>query len=159
MRVQLPACAAAALAVASAVLHGGAALGMGSPWLVALTAAMVAGCLYCGWELMTRDSVRAWLLVALMNLAMIAMHLRLPAGHHSAGQPDGAHGAGGHALHPATVVAAVEVVLAAAVLFARSRTLAPSVACQSGDHDFRADPRAPRGRHAGLDVDRLPGSG
>ncbi|MEW5809307.1 MAG: hypothetical protein AB1925_07625 [Actinomycetota bacterium] len=154
----LPACAAAALAVASAVLHGGALLGLGSPWLMAVTAAMVVGCLYCGWELLTRDSVRAWLLVALMNLAMIAVHLPMAAGHHHGGAgPAGQSGeqAVGQALHPATVVAVVEVVFAAAVLFVRSRALAPVGACQSGGHE----PRALPGRHAGLDVDRLPESG
>ncbi|KMO70271.1 hypothetical protein [Mycolicibacterium chlorophenolicum] len=145
--------AAALLAVGSAVLHGGSLPGVTSPWLAALTVAMVAGCLFCAYELLTRDTVRAWVLVAVMNLAMIGAHLPMPAGHHHGGL--GAAGAA--SLHPATVVAVLEVALAAAVLFLRTRALAPTVgaACQSGPHDLGASP----GRQVGRNLDRLPESG
>lgn len=145
--------AAAALAVGSAVLHGGSLPGAANPWLAALTVTMIVGCLFCAYELLTRDTVRAWVLVAVMNLAMIGAHLPMPAGHHHSGL--GAAGAA--SLHPATVVAALEVMLAAAVLFVRTRALAPTApaACQSGPHDLGASP----GRQVGRDLDRLPGSG
>lgn len=145
--------AAALLAVGSAVLHGGSLSDTTSPWLAALTVAMIAGCLFCAYELLSRDTVRAWVLVAMMNLAMIGAHLPMPAGHHHGGL--GAAGAA--SLHPATVVAVLEVMLAAAVLFVRSRALAPTAgpACQSGTHDLGASP----GRQVGRDLDRLPESG
>ena len=135
------------------MLHGGSLPGVTNPWLAGLTVAMIAGCLFCAWELLTRDTVRAWVLVAVMNLAMIGAHLPMPAGHHHGGL--GA--AGSASLHPATAVAVVEVLLAAAVLFVRTRALAPTAAaaCQSGSHDLGASPGRPLGR----DLDRLPGSG
>jgi hypothetical protein len=39
-----------------------------------LTVAMAAGCLYCARDLWVRETLRAWILVALMNLTMIAVH-------------------------------------------------------------------------------------
>lgn len=153
MSTPIVARAAALLAAASAVLHGGALPGMTNPWLAGLTVAMIAGCLFCAGELLIRDTVRAWVLVAIMNLAMIGAHLPMPAGHHHGGLAAAAAGS----LPPATAVAVVEVLLAAAVLFVRTRALAPTVAaaCQSGPHDLGASP----GRPAGRDLDRLPGSG
>ncbi len=82
MSTPIAARAAALLAVGSAVLHGGSLAAPHRPWLAALTAVMIVGCLFCAYELLTRDTVRAWLLVALMNLAMIGVHLPMPAGHH-----------------------------------------------------------------------------
>ena len=86
--------------------------------------AMLAGCLYCAYELWRFDTMRSWVLVAVMNLAMIGVHMPMTGGHHHSG-------ALGTAVVPsvgmglATVVALVEVVVAAVVLFVRSRRLAP----------------------------------
>jgi hypothetical protein len=117
----------AVLAVSSAVLH---ALSLGhvtNPAVAVMMVAMIAGCLYCAYDLWPRGSVRAWVLVASMNLAMIAIHLPMSASHH--------HGGGGltgavpmpesAAMTLATSVAVVEVVLAAGVLWFRSRAWAP----------------------------------
>ncbi|KWX66164.1 hypothetical protein [Mycobacterium sp. NAZ190054] len=95
------------LAVTSAVLHGAS--------LSVLAVAMAAACLYCAYELGRFDSVRSWLLVAVMNIAMIGVHLPM-VGHH--GHPAAAAAT---AMGSATVVAAAEILLAAAVLYARTR--------------------------------------
>lgn len=109
--------AGALLAVSSAVLHG---ISLG-----AVALAMAAVCLYCAYELWRFDSVRSWVLVAVMNIAMIGVHLVSTGGHH--------HGAAASALAaPATVdmgvamglataVAVVEILFAATVLFVRTR--------------------------------------
>lgn len=145
----------ALLAVASAALHG-AALGPGvTPWIAALTVVMLVGCLYCAYELLTRDTVRAWVLVAVMNLAMVAVHLPMTGAHHHGAVP-GVPAALPTVMELATVVAIVEILLAATVLFVRTRALAPAVIapCQSGHHDSGGNP----GRPVGRDVDRLPES-
>jgi hypothetical protein len=140
----------ALLAVCSAVLHG-ASLGPANPRIAVLTVAMIIGCLYCAYELLTRDTVRSWVLVAMMNLVMIGAHLPMPGGHHH-----GVGTVGGSAASPmqlATVVAIGEVLLAVTVLFVRTRALTPAVVgpCQSGPHDSGTT-----GRSAGRDLDRLP---
>ena len=148
----------ALLAVSSAVLHG---ISLGSamnPWIAVLTVAMLSACLYCAYELWTRDTVRSWVLVAVMNLAMIGVHLPMTGAHH--------HSAGGvigpvstpilvaTPMQLATVVALVEVSLAATVLFFRTRALVPGLVtpCQSGAHDCGGT----TGRPAGRNLDRLP---
>src|ERR1700754_2458079 len=74
--------ACAALAVASAGLHA-TMLGHASGVIAAgLLAAMIAACLYCARELWRDGTARAWVVVALMNIAMIALHLPGPAHHH-----------------------------------------------------------------------------
>ena len=50
----------------------------------ALLATMIVACLYCARELWRDGTERAWVVVALMNLAMIALHLPAPAHHHGA---------------------------------------------------------------------------
>lgn len=137
----------ALLAVGSAALHG-ASLEPAQPGITALTVVMVAACLYCAYELWTRDTLRGWVLVAVMNLAMVAVHLPMTGVHHHGGGTAGAP----TPMQLATVVAIVEVLLAATVLFVRTRGLGPGVAvpCQSGIHDTRT------GRPAGSDLDRLP---
>ena len=49
-----------------------------------LFAAMIVACLYCARELWRDGTERAWVVVALMNLAMIALHLPAPGHHHGA---------------------------------------------------------------------------
>jgi hypothetical protein len=93
---------------------------------MALMVAMLVACLYCARDLWLHGTVRCWLLVALMNFAMIAIHLPASAAHQ--------HGAGLTAIAPvhesmimniATVVAAVEVTIAAVVLYYRTRAMRP----------------------------------
>jgi hypothetical protein len=110
--------ACAALALSSAGLHA-AMLGHASNVVAAaLLAAMIVACIYCARDLWLRGTLRAWCVVGLMNIAMIAVHLPMPAHHH------GMHGAGTQQsmlMGLATTIAAVEVTAAMAVLYYRSR--------------------------------------
>jgi hypothetical protein len=109
--------ACAVLALSSAGLHA-AMLGHVSNVLAGgLLAAMIVACVYCARDLWLRGSLRAWCVVGLMNIAMIAVHLPMPAHHHgmsSMGQQSTLMGL-------ATGVAAVEAVVAMAVLYYRTR--------------------------------------
>ncbi|AFM19793.1 hypothetical protein Mycch_5107 [Mycolicibacterium chubuense NBB4] len=114
----------ALLAVCSAALHGGSLPGSGSAWAAGVMTVMLAGCLYCAYELWRFDTTRSWVLVAVMNLAMIGVHMPMTGGHHHGGAVGTAAGLP-VAMELATVVALAEVILAAAVLFVRSRRVAP----------------------------------
>jgi len=110
--------ACAALALSSAGLHA-AMLGHASNVVAGvLLAAMIVACVYCARDLWLRGSLRAWCVVGLMNIAMIAMHMPMPAHHHgihaSAGQQSTLMGL-------ATAIAAVEAAVAMAVLYYRTR--------------------------------------
>ncbi|MGX9790656.1 hypothetical protein [Mycobacterium sp. MMS18-G62] len=91
----------------------------------ALTVVMLAACLFCARDLWARGSSRAWVLVALMNIAMIAIHSPGSAGHHHHGGAGMAAAGTPHStvMSLATAFAVVEVVVAAAVLYFRSREL------------------------------------
>ena len=100
------------LAVTSAVLHGAS--------LSVLTFAMAAACLYCAYELWRFDTVRSWVLVAVMNIAMIAVHLPLMGHHGHTATP----GAGmGTTMAVATVVAFAAVAAVGAGPLSRMRGL------------------------------------
>jgi len=110
--------ACAGLAVGSAGLHA-AMLGHASGVLAAgLLATMIAGCLYCARELWRDGTARAWVVVALMNLAMIALHLPAPGHHHG---PSNAAAPPSTLMAVATLVALTEVVAATAALYVGSR--------------------------------------
>ena len=111
--------ACAALAVGSAGLHA-AMLGHASNLLAAgLLATMIAGCLYCARELWRDGTARAWVVVALMNLAMIVLHLPAPGHHHGTSHATAAPPSTLMAV--ATLVALTEVVAATAALYVGSR--------------------------------------
>ena len=111
--------ACAALAVASAGLHA-AMLGHASSLIAAgLLTAMIVACLYCARELWRAGTARAWVVVALMNLAMIAVHLPAPAHHH--GAPIAAAPPPSTLMAVATLLAFAEVIAAAAALYVGSR--------------------------------------
>ena len=110
--------ACAALALTSAGLHA-AMLGHASNVVAGgLLAAMIVACVYCARDLWLRGTLRAWCAVGLMNIAMIAVHMPMPAHHHgihaSAGQQSTLMGL-------ATAIAAVEAAVAMAVLYYRTR--------------------------------------
>jgi hypothetical protein len=111
--------ACAALALISAGLHA-AMLGH-APNVVAAgsLAAMIGACAYCARDLWRRGSLRAWCVVGLMNIAMIAIHLPMPAHHH--GLHHGPMGQQSTLMGLATAIAAVEVIAAMAVLYFRTR--------------------------------------
>src|ERR1700745_2478696 len=102
--------ACAALALSSAGLH--AAMLAHSSNVVAgvLLAAMVVACVYCARDLWLRGSLRAWCVVGLMNIAMIAVHLPMPAHHH--GMHQAAMGQQSTLMALATTIAAIEVIAA-----------------------------------------------
>jgi hypothetical protein len=109
------------------VLHG-ISLGHGTNLAAAgTTVAMAAGCLYCARDLWVRGTLRAWVLVTLMNLAMIAIHAPTPAAHHHGGGVTTAVPAHhSTVMNLATTLAAVEVLAAAAVLYSRTRAVRPT---------------------------------
>ncbi len=112
--------ACAVLALSSAGLHA-AMLGHASNVVAGLLlAAMIAACVYCARDLWLRGTLRAWCVVGLMNIAMIAVHLPAPSHHHGM---QAAATAGPHTtlMGLATAVAAVEVAAAMAVLYYRTR--------------------------------------
>jgi len=110
--------ACAALALSSAGLHA-AMLGHASNVVAGvLLAAMIVACVYCARDLWMRGTLRAWCVVGLMNMAMIAVHLPAPVHHH------GVHTAASQQptlMMLATAIAAVEVTVAIAVLYYRTR--------------------------------------
>jgi hypothetical protein len=111
----------AALAACSAVLHGVFVGHATSAAAVVVIAAMAAVCLYCAYDLWTGGSTRAWVLVATMNIAMVAAHMST-AGHHHGAEVTTTTAVGmPTAMAVATVIAAIEVVAAVAVLYRRSR--------------------------------------
>jgi hypothetical protein len=111
--------ACAVLALSSAGLHG-AMLGHASNVVAGLLlGAMIAGCVYCARDLWLRGTLRAWCVVGLMNIAMIAVHLPPPSHHH--GMHVAMPGQQSTLMGLATGVAAVEVAVALAVLCYRTR--------------------------------------
>ena len=111
--------ACAALALSSAGLHA-AMLGHASNVVAGvLLAAMILACVYCARDLWLRGTLRAWCVVGLMNIAMIAVHLPMPAHHH--GMHMASAGPQSTLMGLATAVAAVEVAAAVAVLCYRTR--------------------------------------
>lgn len=117
----------ATIAVSSAVLHA-LALGSSAAFVGVL---MIVGCLSCAWHLWWHDSIRAWLTVALMNLAMIAVHLPMSAGHHHNGGPSAP---------PSTLMTWG---IGAAIVEVGAATLGLYLKTRSSDPDQRVDP-APR---------------
>lgn len=109
--------ACAVLAAGSACLHATMLGHAETPVGATLMAAMVAACLYCARDLWCDGRQRTWLAVALMNLAMIALHLPAPGHHHGAAAADSPPTLMGLA----TVVAMVEAAAAAVVLYVHGR--------------------------------------
>jgi hypothetical protein len=124
--------ACAALAVLSAVLHGLMISQSAHPVIGLAILAMLATCVYCARDLWFVGSLRAWCLVALMNLGMIAIHWSVPGHHHlqslliHPGQPSTLAAA-------ATAVSAVEVAIATAVMYVLTRQRAASVIAHRQD--------------------------
>lgn len=118
----------AGLAVCSAVLHGVMVGHAGNPVLAVLILGMMAACLYCARDLWVGGSMRAWGLVAVMNLGMIVVHCSLPSHQHGAPLLP----AVGVAPMPtvmmlAIAISGVEVAVATAVLYRHSRERARGV--------------------------------
>lgn len=112
---------AAGLAALSAALHGVMLGHAGSVAAAGLIAGMVGACLYCAWELWQSGTTRAWCLVALMNLAMVAVHLPVSGSHHITHADVGAVLPQSMMMTVATVLSMVEALIAVAVLCYRTR--------------------------------------
>jgi NADH:ubiquinone oxidoreductase subunit K len=111
--------ACAALALSSAGLHA-AMLGHASNVVAgAVLSVMIVACVYCARDLWLRGTLRAWCVVGLMNIAMIAVHLPAPSHHHV--MQSATTGQTSTLMGLATAVATVEVVVAVAVLWYRTR--------------------------------------
>jgi hypothetical protein len=90
--------------------------------------AMMATCLYCARDLWVVGSLRAWGLVAVMNLGMIVVHCSIPAHHHGATlTPTVAVAQPSTVMMLAIAISAVEVVVATVVLYHHARDRARSV--------------------------------
>src|ERR1700712_3754802 len=74
--------ACAVLAATSAMLHGAMVGDAGNAVLAVLIVGMAVACLYCAKELWAGGSPRVWCVVAVMNLAMVAVHWSMPEHHH-----------------------------------------------------------------------------
>jgi hypothetical protein len=128
---------AAGLAALSAVLHGVMFGHAGSVAAAVLIAGMAGACLYCAYELWRSGTLRAWCLVAVMNLGMVAIHLPMSGSHHMmhpaaiTATPESA------IMTLATALSIVEVLIAAAVLWYRTRGAAATL----GDATARRDRR------------------
>ena len=118
---------AAVLAASSAALHAVMLGHAGSAAFAVLIAAMVGACLYCAYELWLSGTVRAWCLVAVMNLAMVAVHLPMSGAHHVTHVDVNAVVPQSMVLTVATVLSMVEVVIAVGVLCYRTRGNARAV--------------------------------
>ncbi|WP_123023437.1 hypothetical protein [Mycolicibacterium stellerae] len=118
---------AAGLAAISAGLHGVMLGHVGSAAAAVLIAGMVGACLYCAWELWASGTTRAWCLVALMNLGMVAVHLPMSGSHHITHAQVEAVVPQSMIMTSATVLSMVEVLVAVAVLCYRTRGNARAV--------------------------------
>lgn len=107
----------AALAAGSASLHAVMVGHTDAPAAAVLTVSMVGACLYCARDLWRDGRQRTWATVALMNLAMIAVHLPATGHHHGASTTT----APTAVMALATVVAMAEAAVATAVLYVHSR--------------------------------------
>ncbi len=92
------------------------------PVVAVLIVAMAAACLMCAYELWRGCGVRTWCVVAVMNLAMIAVHWSMPTHHHGAAAPEQVSGL----MTVATTVSLIEAGVATAVLYVLTRRRAPS---------------------------------
>ncbi|OMC40779.1 hypothetical protein A5740_23725 [Mycobacterium sp. GA-1841] len=104
----------AGLAACSAALHVVVLTHTVNPVAWTVLAVMIVGCLFCARDLWQRGSPGVWCAVALMNLAMVAVHTPMPAHQHRAGPVTAA--APSTVMTATMLLALVEVVIAGIVL-------------------------------------------
>jgi hypothetical protein len=105
-------------AVCSAAVHG-LMLGAVGGLAAVVVIAMIAACLYCAKDLWSVGSTRAWCLVAVMNLGMVAAHLSIPSHHHDAVL--GRAQAVPALMTVAVSLSLIEAAIATAVLYVKTR--------------------------------------
>lgn len=108
----------AVIAVCSVALHGVLLAHAGTPAMAIVMVAMMIACLYCARDLWCHGTLGVWCAVALMNLAMVALHMPAPGHHHGLPQD---HAAVSTPMAMATSLALLEVAIAAGVLTVRTR--------------------------------------
>ena len=118
---------AAVLAAISSALHGVMLGHAGNVASAVLVAGMALVCLYCARELWLSGTTRAWTLVAVMNLAMVAVHLPVCGAHHFTHATTEAVVPQSFVMTLAMGLSMVEVLIAVAVLWYRSRGNARAV--------------------------------
>jgi hypothetical protein len=111
----------AVLAACSAVLHALMVEHAGNVVIAALIVAMAVACLYCARELWATGSLRIWCVVAVMNLAMVAVHWSMPGHHHGQPVSIGQVAPMSTLMVVATSVSVVEAAIATAVLWVQTR--------------------------------------
>ena len=111
----------AVLAAVSAGLHAVMLAHAANIAIGVLMAGMIVACLYCVRDLWLHGTLGVWCVVALMNLAMIAIHAPLPAHHHHGAVTPTAMGSLSSVMAAATVISLVEAAAATAVLYYRTR--------------------------------------
>jgi TctA family transporter len=123
--------ACALAAVGSATVHGLMLGHAGNPVVAVLVVAMIVACLFCARELWTAGPPRAWCVVAVMNLGMVAVHWSLPNHHHGAAVTTIAAAVPTPTLMTvATTVSLAEAAVATVVLWFQTRRRAISLAPQ-----------------------------
>jgi hypothetical protein len=115
--------ACAFLTASSAVLHGIAALHADILAAAVLMSAMGVACLFCARELWMHGALRTWTLVAMMNIAMIAVHTPFTSDHMHGGGAAVAVMPMHHSMvmTAAMALASVEAMIATAVVYRLSR--------------------------------------
>ena len=113
--------ACALVAVAAAAVHGLLLGHVGNVAVGVLVVAMMAACLYCARDLWTAGSTRAWCIVAVMNLAMVAVHWSAPGHHHGQAVTTAAAIPDSTLVTVATILSVGEAAVATAVLYVQSR--------------------------------------
>lgn len=106
----------------SAVLHLRMGLG-GAAGAVVIAMAVV--CVLCAADLWRSTSNRAWVVMAVSSAVMLLAHASGPSGHHRAVVTDAVGGAG--SVSVASAFAAIELALAAVVVFLRTRRIPPEL--------------------------------
>jgi hypothetical protein len=119
--------ACALVAVGSAAVHGLMLGQAGNPVVAVLVVAMMAACLYCARDLWTAGTPRAWCVVAVMNLGMVAVHWSAPGHHHGGVVGTAAAIPSSTLMTVATSLSVLEAAAATAVLYVQSRGRAVSV--------------------------------
>jgi hypothetical protein len=113
--------ACAVLAAGSAGLHAVMLGHAANAAMGVLMAGMIVACLYCARELWEHGALGAWCLVAVMNLAMVAVHLPMSGSHHVTHAVVGAGVPQPTIMTLATALSMIEVLIAVAVLCYRTR--------------------------------------
>lgn len=106
----------AVAAAASGLLHATMIGHAATPMMAVLIIAMAAACVSCAYHLWRAGSQQVWCLVAVMNLAMIGIHMSAPAHQHGTTGPVAAAPPPTPMMSVATGVALGEAAVAALVL-------------------------------------------